>query len=316
MNRARNLIIGLFLVSALALPRPLGATTGDAPLCDLTTALGNLKSQVERNGFNTHRGLKDYFNAFGAEFAEDLLRLGPEGHWVDAGAGDALATYHLQTLPDESINHWFSIDRMEIYQRDKWGRFQKDYVKTGYAQRLEAIPRDQRPRITAITFKPKKEFPTFPDPGRAKLLSGRYFSEIPPSEIEPADILTDFFGIAAYSPDLDQVLRRYDSLLKRDGTAYIVLGYGYPGGNPPHVLQTGKLFVQDVLTRSGQHLNLPDWLKSIPGWNVDIRIGVDYDPVVVAKIQKTSAEPVKIPELELLSQEKWGAPPIRTYREK
>jgi len=45
--------------------------------------------EVEADAFRTDRKLQDYKQLLGKDFTAHLRRLGPEHHWVDAGAGHA-----------------------------------------------------------------------------------------------------------------------------------------------------------------------------------------------------------------------------------
>lgn len=171
-----------------------------------------IKKVVDENVFTIDRGLKEYEDYFGPKFVHDLNKLKREDHWIDGGAGNAYA--------------------------------QKDFLGSRDGHRI--IP--NRPKLTAITFKYPTNQPKTLNHGRFTVLSGRYFEDIPISEIGSAQLITDVVGIINYTHQLDLVLQKYLDLLKPNGKIYVFIP------NSITFIKRGK-----------SSIDLTEWLKSIPG---------------------------------------------------
>jgi hypothetical protein len=171
-----------------------------------------IRRVVETNRFTTDRGLKEYTSYLGPEFTRSLARLKEDGHWLDGGSGSAYA------------------------QKDFLGSRDGHVIVGG------------RPRMTAITKVYPDDQPKELAGGRFRVLSGRYFEEIPTQEIPRADLITDVVGIINYSDQIDLALEKYLGLLKPDGTIYVFI--------PPSLT---------FIRRGDDTFSLIDWLRSIPG---------------------------------------------------
>lgn len=266
---------------------------------DPTTA--SFTERVQSGVFNTGRGLGEYAEMLPPQFLDALDALGADAHWLDAGCGEGVAT--VQYL--EGSAHLTA----------PLGYTDEALVKVS---RLNKKPRFPRARVTGITYKfnlaqfselyagPRR--PEFEQSGRGRWLTGRYFEDIPDAEIGQADLITDVFGVLAYAPRLDEVLRKYLRLLKREGVAYVFLGMRASSSLDDH------LFVW----RGGKKLSFVQWLQTVPGVSarqIDFHTG--WGGVYGARgleLKRTSAA-VAVPELELV-EFRDGGPPYREYREK
>lgn len=268
----------------------------------LDPSASELTARVREGFFKTGRDLGDYVELLPPQFVQVLNGLGPEAHWLDAGSGEGLATLAYLEGNQSKLGGYYGFT---------------DSVLVTFSQ-LNKKPADQRARVTGVTYKYnvesisylKAEFvrPRFVRSGRGRWLEGRYFEDIPDAEIGAADLITDVFGVAAYAPRLDEVLRKYLRLLRDGGVAYVFLGI--QGGDA----LDDKVFVW----RDGKRLSLVEWLQTVPG--VEAR-KLEYftgwggsHQARGLELRRVSATPV-IPELELIEFQH-GAPPYREYREK
>jgi hypothetical protein len=108
-----------------------------------------------------------------------------------------------------------------------------------------------------------------------------------------ASLITDFRGgfVSSYRPDV--ILNRYLDAIHGDGEIYIYLGND----------QTGMIARSTVVTRTGQHLPLRKWLRSLPGLEVTpYRGGNPYSGMersfIRIRIRKASA--AQVPPLQLI----------------
>ncbi len=53
--------------------------------------LDRLEERIQTNDFTTDRDLGTYGQAMGSAFARRLMSLRPDQHWIDMGAGEAMA---------------------------------------------------------------------------------------------------------------------------------------------------------------------------------------------------------------------------------
>lgn len=170
------------------------------------------------------------------------------------------------------------------------------------------------PKMTLVTYKTNLGPEDFSK--NTKVLQGKYFDEIPDSEFEKADLITDMYGIFSYSHQKDEVLRRIIPKLKSDGEWMI-----YYGAQSECT----------ILKKNGEKQKLFEWLKSIPGIEVESISGYSWYQVSPASIiirrKKTPSlqgladkvlgrqEDIKIPRLELIEVNGVSMPPIQHYRE-
>ncbi|MFL5815414.1 MAG: class I SAM-dependent methyltransferase [Bdellovibrionia bacterium] len=158
---------------------------------DFARCLSDTLTRLEKNDYNTERGLKDYDRAFLSALSPKLRALVlKDGHWLDAGAGQARAI--------------------------------SEFV------RLQQAKKEPVPRITALAYKADpdaaRNYQSLSQKvggQKLKLLQGRFLEQIPKSEIGATDLITDVYGPFAYSQNLDQVLNQYLELLKPGGSAMI-----------------------------------------------------------------------------------------------
>jgi SAM-dependent methyltransferase len=171
-----------------------------------------IKKTVEENVFTIDRGLKEYEDYFGPQFIRDLQKLKANDHWIDGGSGNAYA--------------------------------QKDFLGSRDGHKI----RPNGPKLTAITLKYPENQPKNLGHGQFIVLSGRYFEDIPTSEIRSADLITDVVGILNYSDQLDVALTKYLDLLKPNGKIYVFI--------PNNIT---------FIKRGQRSLPLTEWLTTIPG---------------------------------------------------
>jgi len=226
-------------------------------------------ASVAANSFSVIRPLGYYANRLGVEFLRELEGLRGDSHWIDGGSGEGVAIeqYH------------------QLGSNPEAARFGGDEA----AQIMERIGRtipEQRARTTGISFHMSR--PGRRDyGGRLRFLTGRLMEDIPGADIGCADLISDVYGVFAYSNRLDIAMAKYLAALKPGGNLYIF---------DPQLDRTSLANDVSVL----------DWLGRIRGMRLERTPGG-------LKITRTP-ETVSIPRLKLVSEDAQN-PPVRIFRE-
>lgn len=236
---------------------------------------------IEGHYFRTDRTLAEYVGTFGTAFQQDLQKLGPNGHWLDSGAGEGAA---LAQFGDS---------------------------------------RTASPKLTGVTYKS-----AFVGNHKVRILNGRYLEEIALDEIGLTDLITDFYGVMAYTKAPDVVLKQYLDLLKPGGVIYLFQGH------------FDEMRRQKVTIATGKTLPLAEWIRRIPDLHVELvspddsqlmslrkllaayRLqGNDFPRLQAASLRITKrADQISVPSLVLIDahvdRAGAGSPvPIRSFRE-
>lgn len=278
---------------------------------------------IRLSAFETQREIADYMRAFGDSIVDDLSALGPNDQVVEMGSGETLfAERLLQQRPvapaDITVVESVIADSQELkvpYFHDPGnmgGIPRYLYVDKPIAglspdgllklNRFLERPLEQKPTISAITFRVNREVPNFE--GRLRLMTGRLLKNIGSEEIGRTKLIIDEYGVLTYDPYLDRVLTRYMELLEVGGSIYV-----FPA----------KLFLFGISSREGKWLDFPAWAQRIQGLDVERLTGTDGQNVGV-RITKL-AQNVSIPALEpqyayLHPIPGMHGPAIRKFREK
>lgn len=311
------LVLGLFFVAAVS--------WGD-PSCG--EAYRKLNHLIERNFFETRRTFEKYVELFPEEFSAALSRLDEQGHWLDAGSGEAFAVQDFfKPVPLEAEKF------IKDMQRSVW-KAREIHVNPDQVRVVEELLKSRepskRPRVTAVTYSMERNDPQLE---RLKIHKGRFFEDIPSSEIKPVDIITDLFGVASYSGRVDEVLRRYHQVLKPGGKAFIFLGdyievprvVGFR--RPETVGEAGwdsAFSSSQVITAQGKKVSLLEWVQKTSGFKsailgreVEGRKQPGTQPAIVRRstlVLEKADDNVQVPQLKLIEATD-DKPPIRIFQE-
>lgn len=238
---------------------------------------------IKKDAFTANRTLLDYLAVLGPEFREILKRLKAGDHWIDGGAGKAQAAQD----------------------------FQRPYLDTGEQESHSS----ELPYVTAISYVDPAEGrldPVYLDSveGHFRGLFGRFFEdilyeEIVTGEFKKAKLITDYFGILAYSARLDVALQKYVDLLADDGDIFIY--YGYIGESWSPAFRGTQ-----IQTHSQGDLDFEAWVRKVEGLEVT---RLEHSSYVSLRIRKIPGVRVRIPGLELIDVIDTTTPPIRLFRE-
>jgi len=142
-------------------------------------------------------------------------------------------------------------------------------------------------RVTGITYKYERK------KRDVNVLPGNYFEEVPMGKIGKAKLITDVYGVLAYTTTFSADLQKAINLLEPNGELYVYLG------------DLGELEQSTVELIDGNKVGLVDWIKKIPGVEVEIA-------GKTLRLRKLGVRPVHLPVLNLESAE---TPPGPHYKD-
>ena len=141
----------------------------------------DMSEQIQKNRFITNRDLTEYMHQLHPHFVGALRKLGPENHWIDLGAGKAIAqTQYLKTF---------------------------DHIQ-------------KAPFATAVAFKIDRWLPLPSFKGKLQVREGAFEAQ-DTSTWRKADVITDVMGVLSYTRDLSTSLQKVVDLLNVNGELYI-----------------------------------------------------------------------------------------------
>lgn len=234
---------------------------------------------TEDHEYEVGRGFLEYAERMGAEFQKDLARLGPKDLWIDMGSGEGIAIDQFRVLDRAGFKKALKVASPHLDDKALDERLD--------AMPLTSLPVDKRPRVMGITYKMERKVPK-----GLVVLKDRLFSEIKDEEIPSAKLITDYFGILSYDPQVDEVVRRFARILQPSGKAYWV--------------GTGAMERSRVKRKDGKVVPLTEWIGSLPGLTAKSERGVTV-------IEITGKE-VSVPKLKLTFSDA-ETPPTRFYVE-
>lgn len=236
-------------------------------------------------GYVTDRSLLSYASALLPEFDAELAALGPDGRWLDIGAGQgrALLDYYGERY-----------DAMHAEGRERRGN-----KAQGVAISIEDRRSPEWQQVAARL-----------EPGKIRYLHGRRLREYSPEELGRFDLATDVYGGFSYTSDLSRFMENILALLKTGGSFHTLLINVQPeqwSGRAEAAFQT------EIFAADGRPLKICAWLRSIGC--VEVSCAADprsETPIERYRIRKT-CDTVRVPALEAL-QFTPGTPPARQFR--
>ena len=142
-----------------------------------------IEQAVNYNSFNTWRSFTEYRKMLSDYFMNGLatpVNPGKTIHWVDMGAGLARAQRQV-------LRHETGIDPSTIR-----------CTAIGVVPPEKDSEKDRRDSYSQDLAYFAEHLP----PDRFRYLGGKFFHDIPASEIGEADIITDYMGVITYTADL------------------------------------------------------------------------------------------------------------------
>lgn len=247
------------------------------------------------NKFETGRHMMDYMQdfmrGFGKSFPEALQRLGPDQVWFDGGSGSALMLKEFFAEPiagaslhaardSEAAQALHKLAQVPLSQKPKVIGFTLTENPGVYLEQQKAQMLTSDSQVMPIHgLKPPASYQ------KLKIFKdGRFFEQIANEEIGRVNLITDYFGILSYTPDISKVLGKYFELLRTNGEIYI--------------------YSNSDTTIKGRTFG--EFLKTIPG----IEVTVSKNMIRVKKVK----DHIEVPQVKLNPRLYLdGAPPVRFF---
>lgn len=236
--------------------------------------------KVLQDTFVTFRRFYDYVVVFDKAILNVFEKLTEEDAIIDAGCGDA----HLSKIFFKNIKEYEGFKTQQSNEK-------ADKLENAFSER----PESQKPTYVGVTYKLNEltdaSFAERRKSDKFKLLTGRYFEDIPDHELtngKKVKVITDFFGVLSYTERIDLVMQKYLRLLDKDGSIFIA---------QPHKFKLGD------------EVEFYSWLKSIEGINVRFVNIAGASGAVITITDKV----IKVPELHFIESKISDPPIFRRY---
>ncbi|MBF0208792.1 MAG: hypothetical protein HQK53_18155 [Oligoflexia bacterium] len=335
----------------------------------------SLREQIAGNEFGTRRDLSDYKRMLGKDFSTYLKTLNQSNVWLDAGAGDMIfldqyLDLKYRTMPAFFRRRAFTEEKfiinpqglhchlgesgefvipasepvvvadvdVEVDSTTKATVFLVTYKINNLSQRtfISNIGKyvtinDRIFELNSLTENSAQIFRN-----KTKILSGRFFEDIPDSELfatingsaVPIDLITDLYGVISYTDRFTETLSKFARILKLStGRVYIKLpisslgqfGHGSKGEHNGEY-NVVKIIAEDYEgdrkgDRKGEGIEAKTMLLSV--WMLqnlrdcfDVRRDIDDFSVII--LIRNSKKECVIPQLKLVEVIP-NCPPERTW---
>lgn len=246
----KTLLASFLSINLLALPAISKTTSNQCIklfLDESNLIHPEISTYVKKNKFVTSRHLGEYYNILPKAFYDRVQKLTKNDHWIDLGAGKANA-------------------QLDYIQRHK--------------------DKTNSPKLTAIAYKLDRWFKPSNHKGRFEIIEGE-FEKMNLNHLPKAKLISDVFGVFAYSKDLSTSLQKSIDLLAVGGELMIYF----------EQYKTPILF-------QNKYVPLTYWMGHIKGLSVSVEEGA-------IRIVKTE-ESVSVPKLEIINYQD-DSPPWRQF---
>lgn len=280
-------------------------------------------------------------NGLRFSFLDDLKKIDPQGTVIDFGSGEShfieqfmqtsdqfynsyLANYDNKSktvmaknrvLIDEYLKRNFNVNLNKLFSPDDPG-----YVFNGLSKSHDQEwviynfwnnffiylnkPTELRPSFLGITFEHHREFP---QTLKSKILSGRFFEEIPSSELPMFDLGVMNMGVLSYTKYFSESLGRIGVKMKSHSKVYILGVYHHvrvSENNEGRVEETSKN------GHTQKSISIVDWINTRTKGFRAVQLTKD-----VWVLERTPGE-VLMPELRFFQKDpNFSTPPIYEFIE-
>lgn len=180
----RHCLLFVLAVGAIFLSAPALANS-PAPKCTQVFQTDRLfiTERIQKNKFVTDRHLNDYARELHPDFKNSVAQLNPDQHWIDLGAGKALA--------------------------------QIDYIKSQDNNSQAAF-------TTAVAFKLDRWFSPKSYDGKLQVKEGAFETQ-DTHTWKKADLITDVYGVLSYTGHLSVSLQKTFDMMNVNAELYLLM---------------------------------------------------------------------------------------------
>jgi hypothetical protein len=296
-------------------------------------------SEFSPGGFSRRRTLLEYLRIFPTEVGEKIAALGGDALILEAGSGEGVAAEQmLQSRIDALIPQ-----EKELFERDH-ARWELTSDPSGVLKRIGDQPLKDRPKILAVSKEMERKIDTGPYQGKLETMTGRFFEDIPSSELGRPNLILDPIGVMSYTAHPSEVLRKYLEILAPGGDIYLFMDgaridmalrrhYTLPQGMEIIKKLTpayANRYRWQVKLENGREVFFFDWLESLNQPDLEVkeletRMVLSFEKngerylrenrYTTFRIRKTGDGAIRIPELELIKVDATSNPPGRHLKE-
>lgn len=320
MNRSLNIL--LFLLIFASTTSIFASTEINENNRVSNSVSKDVQVTLDKNNFNVTRDYSEYVNIFGKNFEDTLNKLDKNGHWLDAGAGEGYAIngYILPVEVDSKEAELFKQEAMGMCSSFgsslMYERFMAEQ-KEKMDKINELVKKKDKAKVTLVSYKISKDrlkkLNEITSGVGVSIFEGRFFEDIADKDIisqnGKVNLITDLYGVVAYTDRLSTALNKYFNLLVPGGEAYIYLG------TPSHMRRYyDTLYTHSVTLKNGNTVDLIEWMKiSLADcFNVEL-----INESFTMKLTKKDVKKCTIPDLEFKEYiEVYPAPQPRLFKEK
>jgi len=243
-----------------------------------------LQDIIANNAFYHSRDLGEYRRIVGGRFQERLGALRPDQHWIDMGAGDAVAIReYYKGLQGTKGARTTALAYSEPLDDTV-------EITTSAGRTVQGVEPFRGPKYEAFQ-QFASETPEF------RPMFGKMLDEYSLDEIGKADLVTDVMGPLSYAERMDGVFAKYADITNVGGEIHTHI---------PH-----QTFIVDA---AGKQVPIAEFAREWIGQSRGLELvevgdaGAEGTRIVVRKV----GEDVRVPELTLKALGA-GKPPIREY---
>ncbi len=250
-------------------------------------AIYDSRGEARPEGYVIDRSLLSYGYTLPTEFSGALSDLGPEGRWLDIGAGEGKAV----------------ID----YATAKYDVTQPQAKRRGKKARAVAISLEDR-----RTPQWQQAVETFDDEKQIQYFYGKRLRDYSTEEIGKFNVISDVMGAFSYVQDLTLFMEKTLGFLETNGAFYTVLQdvKAEDGSNKP--FYPNASYLTEIVKADGSDMKMCTWLKNISCVEVTCELKMNWSPPIeVYRIKKT-CDAVSVPKLVPTHFES-GTPPERKF---
>ena len=289
-RRKTGIAVLAFLAGQVAAPVPSHAQ--DPASSELVDEYARQEEIYQRQkvgrGYAIDRTLDDYRKLLPDEFHRSLANLGPDGRWLDVGAGQGQAILDYYT-PGYDKAH-------------PAGRKQRGKKAQSVALSIEDRRTPEWHKAVAAL-----------GAGKVRYLHGKRLREYSPDELGRFQIITDVMGGFSYTPDLSRFMQGVMHLLEVGGSFLTVLQDVEleQGTNKP--FYEGYPFATEIEAPRGSRATICSWLHSISCAEVRCESKEDWSLPLEAYHVRKVCDNVSVPALVPVHFSA-GTPPQRGFR--
>ena len=309
----------------------------------------NGKNVDSPNGFTVDRNIIDYLRILPSEVMTKIIRLDKNDSILDAGSGESF--FAQQIYQKELMNLKSNYDLTHEVETG-FVPFNNSFMvedKSSMNEEKNALQIFQnrhlleRPNVIAVTKVLNRKIDLSAYQNKLKIISGKFFNEIPISELGRPKLIFDIFGVTAYTDTLSEDLNHYLAVSQSSTDIYLPISMTMEMEYFNAYTKNGGKFDKEnsgyeahnnfaktwIISKNGEENNLLNWILRFNAKGISVEhktrsnfyIKGEGDTKLISKITyhtlhlKVKDQNFRFPELTLIDSEINTNPPFRIFSE-